>query len=67
MARSDSRNLQSQPRDFAHYAQEFLRRNGQYQREFARLQGVPDNAAATAVALRMAHSWGLEFPYRSQS
>lgn len=67
MARSDNRNRQSQPRDFADYAQEFLRRNGQYQRVFARLAGMRDNAAATPAAVRMAHTWGLEFPYRSCS
>lgn len=66
MARSDNRIAPSQARDFADYAQEFLRRNGQYQREFAQLAGMRDDAAKTTAAFRMAHRWGLEFPHRSR-
>lgn len=62
MARSDNRNARRHAHDFADYAQEFLRRNSAYQRQFARLSGVRKGAGDMAAAVRMAHTWGLEFP-----
>lgn len=62
MARSDNPHPQAHALDFADYAQEFLRRNSEYQRQFARLAGVRGDAAATPAAIRMAHTWGLAFP-----
>lgn len=61
MARSDDRHPQGQTQDFADYAQEFLRRNSEYRRQFARLAGMGESAKKSSAALRMAHTWGLEF------
>ncbi|WP_181443569.1 DUF6499 domain-containing protein [Porphyrobacter sp. YT40] len=63
MARSDDRHPQRQSQDFADYAQEFLRRNSEYRRQFARLAGMGDSARDSSAALRTAHPWGLEFPH----
>ncbi|WP_264393688.1 transcriptional regulator domain-containing protein [Porphyrobacter sp. ULC335] len=66
MARSESRYRQPDTHDFADYAQEFLRRNREYQRQFARLAGTRASAGESSAAHRMAHAWGLEFPLRSR-
>jgi Family of unknown function (DUF6499) len=48
--------------DFADFAQEFLRRNPQYRRQYRQIieDGVLDTAADRCAA--MANSWGLHFP-----
>ncbi len=53
--------------DFLDFAQEFLRRNANYQAEFARLSnGMPPNLESTDFR-KMARSWGLEFRVSSFS
>ena len=49
--------------DFLDFAQEFLRRNSDYQAQFARLsKGLFPDLGST-VSRTMARSWGLEFRF----
>lgn len=50
--------------DFVDFAQEFLRRNSEYRRQHAELLQRREEVDSIA-SMRMAHSWGLEFPVRS--
>ncbi len=49
--------------DFLDFAQEFLRRNSDYQAQFVMLsKGIIPDLGST-VSRKMARSWGLEFRY----
>lgn len=53
--------------DFLDFAQEFLRRNSDYQAQFARLsKGLFPDLGST-VSRTMARSWGLEFRFSTIS
>ncbi len=62
MALSGDRNSNPEPLDFADYAQEFLRRNSEYRRQFARLATMRNSAERMAAARRIGRRWGLVFP-----
>lgn len=62
MALSGDRESPSCLPDFAEFAQEFLRRNGEYRRQFAELAYEREGHAHAPAARRMARFWGLEFP-----
>jgi Family of unknown function (DUF6499) len=48
--------------DFADFAQEFLRRNPLYRRQYQMI-AVDDGLKVTSKdCIAMAHSWGLTFP-----
>lgn len=47
--------------DFCDFAQEFLRRNPNYQAQFAELTDVSGLDAESPEFTKLAKSWGLEF------
>ena len=49
--------------DFVDFAQEFLRRNTDYQAQFFRLCKGQDPDLESPAFRKMAQSWGLEFRY----
>ena len=49
--------------DFLDFAQEFLRRNSDYQAQFARLSKGTFPDLGSTVSRKMARSWGLEFRF----
>ena len=57
-------DIRSQFEDFdlADFAQEFLRRNRDYQRQYARLGEMARRNPGARQCREMAHSWGLAFP-----
>ncbi|MGE0776530.1 MAG: DUF6499 domain-containing protein [Sphingomonadaceae bacterium] len=54
--------------DLADFAQEFLRRNPEYQRDFAATEerATADQGRADAEREGLARRWGLSFPLRSK-
>ncbi|WP_232730269.1 transcriptional regulator domain-containing protein [Novosphingobium kunmingense] len=48
--------------DFSGFAQEFLRRNRDYQRQYAALGGLTELDPLAPNCQEMARSWGLTFP-----
>lgn len=52
--------------DFADFAQEFLRRNPEYRAQYNKLDGSVHLAPDSKACKEMAHSWGLEFPFRTR-
>lgn len=54
--------------DLADFAQEFLRRNAEYQRDFAATEehAAADPGKADAEREGLARRWGLSFPLRSE-
>ena len=52
--------------DFSDFAQEFLRRNPAYKDQYAGLHVRDTGDKKPSAAQRMARSWGLEFPVRSE-
>jgi hypothetical protein len=48
--------------DFADFAQEFLRRNPAYRKEYRTLADSGELNACAAASTAMARSWGLHFP-----
>ncbi|MDR6849946.1 MULTISPECIES: transcriptional regulator domain-containing protein [Alphaproteobacteria] len=65
---SDERRGRSSARrnlDFAGFAQEFLRRNPDYRRDFLALSANAPSAAPATEAEVMARRWGLCFPVRA--
>ncbi len=51
--------------DFPDFAQEFLRRNHEYQAQFRLLMASSRREARLPESYKMARLWGLEFPGRS--
>lgn len=66
MAQSADLESQSYALDFADFAQEFLRRNRAYRRDYEQLASQGGGLRSSA-GRRMALSWGLEFPDRSEA
>ena len=66
MARSSADDTGTGDFDFSDFAQEFLRRNPPYKDQYARLHLRDTGDKKTSAARRMARSWGLEFPVRSE-
>jgi hypothetical protein len=62
MAKSAHRDDNSSPRDFADFAQEFLRRSPDYQRDYDQLVRQRVGGLRSSAGRRMAMPWGLEFP-----
>lgn len=52
--------------DFADFAQEFLGRNPEYQAQYERLGNAACRDPGARATIEMAHSWGLEFPFRAR-
>lgn len=65
MAQSRDRKIGEYSLDFPDYAQEFLRRNQDYKRQYSDLQAEREAGLRPSVLQRMARSWDLEFPDRS--
>lgn len=65
MAQSALRESPSYTLDFADFAQEFLRRNPAYRRDYDQLVWKQGGGLRSSAGRRMAVSWGLEFPDRS--
>ena len=56
-----------QPFDHVDFAQEFLRRNPAYQAQYRNIVSGNEKRATQDETMRMARTWGLEFPRPSQS
>ncbi|WP_373284992.1 transcriptional regulator domain-containing protein [Novosphingobium marinum] len=67
MARPSDGETQFGELDLCDFAQEFLRRNNAYRRAFDQTSQSGISNARTAASRRMARTWGLEFPDRSQA
>jgi hypothetical protein len=60
-SRSQANGANREGLDFAGFAQEFLRRNPDYIRQYGDLAPIADNAKSAAEAEVMARNWGLCF------
>ena len=58
---------QKQPFDHVDFAQEFLRRNPAYQAQYRNIVSGNEQHVARDESMKMARTWGLEFPRPSQS
>ncbi|MGB5779077.1 MAG: DUF6499 domain-containing protein [Allopontixanthobacter sediminis] len=66
MAHATARDAQTSNFDFSDFAQEFLRRNPAYKNQYASLCSRSTKDKKSSAGWRMARSWGLEFPVRSE-
>lgn len=62
MARSSYGEGQAGDLDFAGFAQEFLRRNSAYIREYRAIRPATKAAKSSSDQEEMARNWGLTFP-----
>ncbi|PHR11657.1 MAG: hypothetical protein COA41_20015 [Sphingopyxis sp.] len=53
---------QKPPFDYMDFAQEFLRRNPDYQAQYRNIVSGNKQRATQDETMRMARTWGLEFP-----
>ncbi len=60
-SRSQANGAKREGLDFAGFAQEFLRRNPDYIRQYRDLAPIAENAKSVAEAEVMARNWGLCF------
>jgi len=58
---------QKPPFDHMDFAQEFLRRNPAYEAQYRNIVNGYEQHVAWDENMKMARSWGLEFPYPSKS
>lgn len=53
--------------DFIDFSQEFLRRNPDYQGQYAQLGEAARYAHDSEACVAMAHAWGLEIPFLARA
>tara|TARA_R110000850_G_scaffold157229_2_gene281380 strand:+ start:302 stop:496 length:195 start_codon:yes stop_codon:yes gene_type:complete len=58
---------QKPPFDYMDFAQEFLRRNPEYEAQYRNCVSGYEHPMARDENIKMAKTWGLEFPRRSES
>lgn len=66
MSKSANHQHQYEGYDFADFAQEFLRRNPDYQAGYEQLRGAACLNPGSMACRQMAHAWGLEIPFRAE-
>jgi len=65
MTRSSDRIKHYSRHDFPDFAQEFLRRNPEYRKQFQSLSPSAEAGSSSIASDRVARAWGLHFPVQS--